>query len=232
LDCEILKIGRILSVRWVASSRRTVNAVLKNYPALCEHFNRASTDMSRDARERSKYDGLKKMITSVEFVANLNAMSDALDELGDLCEFLQRRNITLIDADKAVRTTIRVLDSMANEPGPKLSEVQNALNVKEFKGVPLHDGKVKIINTAQFFRSLANNLRNRMMTSSSSHVSSNAGNDNSIKQYNFLLRNLEVLNPKNWPKSDDDEVDITYGDKEVRQLCDQFILEKQVQGII
>jgi hypothetical protein len=146
--------------------------------------------------------------------------------------FLQRRNITLIDADKAARTTIRVLDSMANEPGPKLSDVQNALNVKEFKGVPLHDGKVKIINTAQFLRSLANNLRNRMMTSSSSHVSSNAGNDNSIKQYNLLLKNLEVLNPKNWPKSDDDEVDITYGDKEVRQLCDQFILEEQVQGII
>jgi hypothetical protein len=90
LDCEILKIGRILSVRWVASSRRTVNAVLKNYPALCEHFNRASTDMSRDARERSKYDGLKKMITSVEFVANLNAMSDALDELGDLSEFFTK----------------------------------------------------------------------------------------------------------------------------------------------
>jgi hypothetical protein len=40
------------------------------------------------------------------------------------------------------------------------------------------------------------------------------------------------LNPKNWAKSDDDEVDITFGDKEVRQLCDQFILEEQVQGII
>jgi hypothetical protein len=71
-----------------------------------------------------------------------------------------------------------------------------------------------------------------MMTSSSSHVSSNAGNNNSIKQYNLLLKNLEVLNPKNLPKSDDDEVDITFGDKEVRQLCDQFILEEQVQGII
>jgi hypothetical protein len=46
--------------------------------------------MSRDARERSKYDGLKKMITSVKFVANLNAMSDALDELGDLSEFFTK----------------------------------------------------------------------------------------------------------------------------------------------
>lgn len=46
-------------------------------------------------------------------------MADALDKLGDLSEYLQRRNINLADADKAIRTTIRVLHSMSLEPGPK-----------------------------------------------------------------------------------------------------------------
>ncbi|CAI6358158.1 unnamed protein product [Macrosiphum euphorbiae] len=108
LEVQILKIGRILSVRWVASSKRTVNAVLNNFSALCEHFNLASMDPTRDSKGRSKYCGLFKMITSIEFVSNLNTMSDALDELGDLTEYLQKRSITLVDADKSIRTTIRV----------------------------------------------------------------------------------------------------------------------------
>jgi len=48
---------------------------------------------TRDSKERSKYCGLFKMITSIEFVSNLNTMSDALDELGDLSEYL--KNVVL-----------------------------------------------------------------------------------------------------------------------------------------
>lgn len=84
----------MLSARWVASSKRTVNAVINNFSALYGNFESASTDITRDSKERSKYDGLKLMISSVEFVSNLNAMADALDELGELSEYLQRRNIT------------------------------------------------------------------------------------------------------------------------------------------
>lgn len=42
---------------------------------------------------------------------------DAVDELGELSEYLQRRNITLVEANKAIRTTqFRVFDSMVNQP--------------------------------------------------------------------------------------------------------------------
>ena len=91
------------------------------------------------------------------FVKNLNAMSDALDELGDLSTVLQRRNITILEADKAIRTTIPVMDSMATEPGPKLFSAINVIHKKECKGVSIHDGNVTAINTSQLFRSLANN---------------------------------------------------------------------------
>lgn len=66
------------------------------------------------------------MIFSVEFVSNLNAIADALDKLKELSEYSQRRNIILIEADKAIRTTIRVFDSTISELGPKLA---GALNV-------------------------------------------------------------------------------------------------------
>lgn len=38
LEKQILKIGIILSVHWVASSKRTINAVINNLSALYEHF--------------------------------------------------------------------------------------------------------------------------------------------------------------------------------------------------
>lgn len=79
-------------------------------------------DSTRDSSEKSKYSGLYRMMTSLQFVISLNAMSDALDELGSLSEYLQRLDITLIEAVMSIRTTIRVLDSMATDPEPKLTK--------------------------------------------------------------------------------------------------------------
>jgi len=53
-------IGRVLTVRWVASSCRTVAAVWKSYAALHEHFSQKAVDASVEAKERCKFDGLKK----------------------------------------------------------------------------------------------------------------------------------------------------------------------------
>jgi len=44
LDVRLNRIGRVLSVHWVASSCHTVMAVWQSYAALHEHFIRKSTD--------------------------------------------------------------------------------------------------------------------------------------------------------------------------------------------
>nr|XP_022910781.1 E3 SUMO-protein ligase KIAA1586-like [Onthophagus taurus] len=229
VEAQILRIGRILSVRWVASSKRTINAVLHNYQALCEHFETASKDLTRDTKERAKYNGLLNIMSDVQFKKNLHVMSDALDEMGDLSEVLQRQNITLVEADKAIRTTIRIFDSMTTQPGPKLDKLLCSISENTYKGIQLHEGRVVPINTAQLYTSLANNMRNRMITTSSSHGSrydakrqtSQIENENT---YTNLLASISVLEPKNWPKSNDGEVEIQYGDKEIRHLCTQFYL--------
>lgn len=141
------------------------------------------------------------MISSVEFVSNLNAMADALDEPGELSEYLQRRNITLEEADKAIRTTIRVFDSMVSEPGQKLVGALKAIELNIYKHVPIQNGKAKQINTRQLFRGLANNLRKRMITTNSSHISSQNSKYQQEYIYNYteLLNSLNVLDPKKWP---------------------------------
>lgn len=60
-------------------------------------------------------------------------MADALDELEELSEYLQRCNITLVEADKAIRKTIRVFDSMVSEPGQKLASALKAIDLKMYK---------------------------------------------------------------------------------------------------
>lgn len=64
----------------------------------------------------------------------------------------------MVEADKSIRTTIRVLDSMATDPGPKLTDALKEIkNEMSYKNVILHSGNVFKINSAQFYKSLANN---------------------------------------------------------------------------
>lgn len=71
LESNLLRIGKIFSIRWVASSERIIKAVWNNFPALYKHFSNAFTDDSRTLKEKSKYIGLKETLGSVEFVNNL-----------------------------------------------------------------------------------------------------------------------------------------------------------------
>jgi hypothetical protein len=70
LGIQFLRIGRVLSVRWVASSFRTVSAVWFSFPGLCEHFLAASVDVDRDSKERQKFKGLLRRLSSREFLCD------------------------------------------------------------------------------------------------------------------------------------------------------------------
>ena len=52
VEVQLLKIGRILSTRWVASSYRSVLAVWTNYEALVQHFEEAKLDPTRDKKDK------------------------------------------------------------------------------------------------------------------------------------------------------------------------------------
>ncbi|XP_050507956.1 E3 SUMO-protein ligase KIAA1586-like [Diabrotica virgifera virgifera] len=100
LGVQLLKIGRVLNTRWVASSFRTVSAVWENYEVLANHFAAAKVDQTRDPLERSKYEGLHRKLTSTCFILDLGLMCDALQELSDVSEELQHRDLDLFRANK------------------------------------------------------------------------------------------------------------------------------------
>jgi len=68
----------------------------------------ASTDVKRDAKERSKYRGLQDKLTSSSFVSDLAIMLDAPKELKELSEALQRNDITVVRASQLIIRQIQI----------------------------------------------------------------------------------------------------------------------------
>jgi hypothetical protein len=214
LGQQFLRIGRVLSVRWVASSFRSVRAVWISFDSLNSHFEMASADVTRDARERQKFKGLRSRLFSPEFICDLALMYDILQELSSLSLQLQKRSMTLAKADAEIKRSIRVLLSFKENPGDKLEE---ALRCKEAgcysKTNLIPNPKMKCIPRNQLIQSLADNMNRRLCDASEVD----------------MLNSFSVLDKTTWPETRT----IRYGEREVRQLCKRFNIdeEESVRGM-
>lgn len=144
---QLLRIGRILDVRWVASSFRTVRAVWTSLEALVQHFKNACCDETRSTKERKMYRGLLDRVQSPEFICDLGLMCDTVHELSLLTHELQSRSITLLRAEHLLKRSIRVIQSFKESPGEKYSEALEAKKTGEYRSTALKTiSKLKSIN--------------------------------------------------------------------------------------
>lgn len=86
---SLLKIGKIFTIRWVASSYSAVQAVWKDFPTLAQQMRAASEDRTYTDPERKKYTGMLNRLTRTGFVTDLATMRDVLQELKSLSLKLQ-----------------------------------------------------------------------------------------------------------------------------------------------
>ncbi|KAL3053061.1 hypothetical protein OYC64_005565 [Pagothenia borchgrevinki] len=209
---QVLKIGRVLSTRWVASSFHSVKAVWTSYEALNRHFENAAGDQTRSSKERQTYRGLARRMQSKEFLCDLGLMFDALSELANLSQQLQAHSVTLLRADHLLKRTIRVLASFKDTQGEKLEEALTAQALGHLGSVPLEsNAKLTPINAKQFLQSLINNLEKRLSFDGE------------------MLHDLSVLDTGNWPSTPG----IRHGEAQVKRLCRRFNLgeEQAVNGM-
>ncbi|XP_077089675.1 E3 SUMO-protein ligase KIAA1586-like [Siphateles boraxobius] len=161
LNMHILKIGKDFTIRWVASSFKTVKAVLKDFPVLAHHFRLASEDGSRSGVERAKYTGLLKHLSSTGFVEDIATMKDVLRELKGLSLKLQRRDTSRVDASRFIHQTIEVLSAMKDRGGKTEIKVKTAITRGQLKGVVLTEAQPKI-KKSQFYQAIVDNLTKRL----------------------------------------------------------------------
>ncbi|XP_063217341.1 E3 SUMO-protein ligase KIAA1586-like [Bacillus rossius redtenbacheri] len=208
LEEQILKIGRVLDTRWVASSLMAVKAVWTDFKALYNHLLEASEDKQRDSKQRSTYKGLCSTLSSTTFVHNLALMYDALEELADLSLQLQKSSLNLIQAHSDITLLIKVFENRVENMGRRSVEAKIAIDDLMFQDVELYvRAKIPSIPEKQFYRSLANNLTSRLLSSS-----------NASENYNTIMNDIKVIHPMYWPK----DLSITYGECEIQRICDRF----------
>ncbi|KAK9976954.1 hypothetical protein ABG768_018775 [Culter alburnus] len=194
---SLLKIGKIFTIRWVASSYSTVQAVWKDFPALAQQMRAASEDRMYTDAEQKKYTGMLNRLTSTGFVTDLATMRYVLQELKSLSLKLQKRSTSLTDASRDIRLTMEVLDAMKTHGGMSMREAKESLMEGTFKGVALKESTEKV-NQLQFFQAVIDNLSSRLPDSE-------------------LTKSLKPLDPHNWPKTRDEL--ILYGEKEIHELA-------------
>lgn len=176
LDIQLQKVGKIFTVRWVASSYRAVLAVHRNYNALYNHFKSAAGDARRDNTQRQQYRGLADALASEAFVLNLGLMIDALQELNNISQELQRDDITLSRAYQVMNRTIRALEKMKEEHPLHITESVDGVAEQKYRNVHIISHRIGsrkqvAIERNQFLQSLADNLRSRLYTVIASNVS-------------------------------------------------------------
>jgi hypothetical protein len=116
---------------------------------------------------------------------------------------------------------------MANSPGPYVQQATAAIASNEFHGIKLASNtKVDIqVHPGQFFRSLVANLRQRLFTTTASHVGmSDKLRTAAAASYSTLLSAMEVFDKDNWPKKDGND-DARFGEVEIGVLCSKMGLE-------
>lgn len=220
VDSELKKIGRVLDTRWSASSLRTVKAVWTSFQALETHFSSRAKGKDKDA---AKFQGLLNTLTSENFITNLAVMYDALEEISHLSILLQRRDVSIPTAHRLIDQAIKAVEGMIDEPGSKHRCALEAAELGEFKGIQLSNARIVAVNPAQFYRSLGNSLRNRMLTVSSRKGESVTKALSNSTEYTDLLGQISLLDFNTWPINYGEIP--SFGESQLHSLCKRFKVE-------
>lgn len=216
VSVELLKIGKVFSIRWVASTVRTVRAVWQNYPALFEHFSKAAVDKTRSSSEQANFSGLANQLSSEIFVKNLALMFDTLSELSVLSQQLQSNDMNIQTAHNKFLLTKKIFSAMKGRSGKCETVVDNCGGC--FKGVELNGSLRRIeINRSQFIQSVIDKLDERMFTTSSNR---NSDNSASRELYEKIIVDLSIIQKENW--SAEQLNDPGFGDEVIERLCNFF----------
>lgn len=185
---ELLKIGRVLGVRWVASSYRSLIAVWKSYAALYKHS--TNSESSKSAKHKATYVGIANTLNSPQFVHNLAVMLDALEPISDLSKQLQDENCSLGVAYKYTKRAIRTLElQKKGEIGDYFEKYESCDGV--FKGVELAGGsRTPYLNKSAFLQALVDNLSQRLYA--------NVGFQDDA-DFSKILEEMDVMDPQKWP---------------------------------
>lgn len=213
LDDEFKKVGRIFTIRWVASSYRAVNALWKSYAVLYQHFLHLSENKMIKANERAMYKGLIKKMTTQEFVEDLALVRDCLAQLSLLSETLQKRKVNCIMASRHIQWTVNSLSAIkkaVSDEKYSFSFIVSDEKSLSFKTVPLQKYMSRVnyvsFDKQRFVQALIDNLQARMILKDSDSYD--------------VQKSLEIFTPEHLPE--DLPIPWLKGEEQLVKLAERF----------
>ncbi|XP_047551285.1 zinc finger protein 862 isoform X2 [Lutra lutra] len=134
LEQEILRLKDLNAVRWVASRRHTLNALVVSWPALARHL-QAVAEAGGQTGHRAK--GLLKLMKSFHFVKFCHFLLDFLSIYRPLSEVCQKEMVSITEVNSALGRAYVALEALRHQAGPKEDEFNAGFREGLLHGISL-----------------------------------------------------------------------------------------------
>ena len=186
LSISFKKIGKIFTIRWVASSLNSITALLDSYEAIYLNI--------KDSNKELAYS-----MSDLNFVLNLLTMKEALTVIATLSKQLQTKNIGIIESHQLMLNCLKKLRLACQNPNQKLAKIKKDFKFANIK-LRIVDGS-SAINREKFFKALIDRIRTRSISTIYRKGVNEEEIENRLVEYIGLFKMFRLVDKKNWPEN-------------------------------
>ncbi|XP_073917099.1 zinc finger protein 862 isoform X2 [Castor canadensis] len=183
LEQEIVRLKDLNAVRWVASKRRTLNALIVSWPALARHL-QSVAEAGGQIGHRAK--GMLKLMRSFHFIKFCHFLLDFLSIFRPLSEVCQKEIVLITEVNSTLGRAYIALDTLRHQAGPKEEEFNASFQDGQLHGIFLD----KMEMAEQRFQA----DRERTILTGVEYLQHRFDTDRPPQ-----LKNMEVFDTMTWP---------------------------------
>ncbi|XP_070225213.1 zinc finger protein 862 isoform X2 [Bos mutus] len=183
LEQEMVRLKDLNAVRWVASERRTLNALTLSWPALARHL-QSVADAGGQVGHRAQ--GMLKLMKGFHFLKFCHFLLDFLSLYGPLSEVCQKEIVLITEVNATLGRAYVALETLRHRAGPKEEEFNAGFRDGRLHGIVLE----RTETSEQWFQA----DRERVVLTGIEYLQRRFDADRPPQ-----LRNMEVFDTKAWP---------------------------------
>ncbi|XP_003469797.2 zinc finger protein 862 isoform X1 [Cavia porcellus] len=183
LEQEIVRLKDLNAVRWVASKRRTLNALIVSWPALVRHL---QTVVEAGGQVGHRAQGLLKLMKGFHFIKFCHFLLDFLSIYRSLAEVCQKEMVLITEINSELGRAYIALEALRHHAGPKEEEFNATFQDGQLHGIFLD----RVEMAEQRFQV----DRERMILTGVEYLRQRFDTDRPVQ-----LKNMEVFDTMAWP---------------------------------
>lgn len=205
LEQEIVRLKDLNAVRWVASKRRTLNALIVSWPALTRHL---QSVVEAGGQTGHRAEGMLRLMRGFHFIRFCHFLLDFLSVYRPLSEVCQRESVPITEVNATLGRAYVALETLRHQAGPKEEEFNAGFKDGQLHGVFLD--RMEMVEQ----RFLAD--RDRMILTGIQYLKQRFDTARAPQ-----LKNMEVFDTMAWPTG----IELAgFGNDEILALARYFAL--------